>query len=264
MKIEQGKYDTARVQFEKAIHLNPANPLPVLWNAYAKYLQITFDSSPGDTIHNKEGLAGIIRELERRNVLLSSPLKEKDEKYKAYILYFLGCFYFKTQDFFMAKEMLKDCIRFNSSIRSSAHYLLVSIWEHKIRPTWWRWWFLPTYWWLKMLKIIGFFLLLILIFGLLVLHPFIPTWLKKRFKKRFSTLRWTLYTILIVLLVIFLFSPSIERLGTKDVEVEFISTSFEPVLSPSMIGTILELEKLEQPRGMAAIEEFKLRGKGRL
>ncbi|MDI6704504.1 MAG: hypothetical protein QME40_07530, partial [bacterium] len=99
------------------------------------------------------------------------------------------------------------------------------IWNYQIRPSWWRWWLdSPLYRWPKR---IGFSILSLFISALLLLHPFIPSW--------FPSLKvnWTLYVFLIVLLLLILIFPSIERIKVRDIEVEVCSPPhFEPILSP--------------------------------
>ena len=50
----------------------------------------------------------------------------------AYNYYFLGCFYYKINDYLMAVEYLKKCKNSNSDITMSACEILSSIWDNKV------------------------------------------------------------------------------------------------------------------------------------
>jgi len=226
--IKEKNYDVASKNFRKAISLDIGNPKHLLWEAYANFLKINFSLDLKDKKY-KEGVMAIIRNLET-----AVPLSEKyGNEMSAYILFFLGYFYFKSGDMFTAKEKLEECIRLKSKskIQTSASILLDNIWNHKIKPTWWRWWLnSPLYRWPK--RIIFFILSLVTfaILALLFLHPFISWWF-------FSLqINWSLYGIFVTILIIILISPSIERLKVRDLEVILHSPPhYEPVLSPTIM-----------------------------
>jgi hypothetical protein len=183
----------------------------------------------------KEEIVTIIRNLERA----ISITEKHGEEMRPYILYFLGCFYLKSEDIFTAKEKFEECIRLKSKspIETYAREMLGNIWNYQIRPPWWRWWLnSPLY---RCYKRIGFFILILLVFALLLLHPFIPGWFP------FLQINWTLYGFLITILIIILISPSIEHIRVRDVEVVMCSPPpFGPVLSPmAMEEKIKEIEK---------------------
>ena len=229
--IEEKDYNSASKYFKKAISSDLGNPLPLLWDAHTKYLKAEFSLDPKGKGYQEE-ITAVIRELERTDKLC------KEEEIREYILYFLGCFYYKTKDILTAKEKLEKCVklRLKSPIRSLVRELLENIWNYQVRPPLWRWWLgSPLHCWFKR---IGFAILLLFIFALILLHPFLP--------ELFPSLKvnWTIYIFVIVLLIIILASPSIERIRARDIEVEMRSPPlFEPGLFPSIMEEkIKELE----------------------
>lgn len=70
----------------------------------------------------------------------------------AYNYYFLGCFYYKINDYFTAIDYFKQCKKLTSDreINSSTSEILDNIWNTKIRPSIWRWWlYSPSNLWFK-------------------------------------------------------------------------------------------------------------------
>lgn len=247
IKIEEKKYDEAGESFRKTISLDYGNPKIFLWHAYANYLNAEFSLNLKDKkyIRDKryqEEISSIIRELEKANKLIANKKNNEKKDIKAYILYFLACFYIKSKADFTAKEKLEECIKLKSPIKKTARELLRNIWNYKIKPPWWRWWLnSPLYRWTKRIV----FIVLSLLSGLLLLHPFIPKWIP--FFQENSKVNWNLYIFIIILLIIILISPSIEHIKTKDVEVDLHSPpNFESGLSPIIMeGKIMEMENIQ-------------------
>jgi len=234
IEIEKKEYAEASQTFDQAISSDLGNPLPLLWKTYAQYLQAEFSANPASEEYREE-MAGIIRQLERANDLF----KKSDKKLRAYILYFLGCFHYKTKDIFEAKRKLEECLRLNSKspIESSARELLDNIWNYAIRPPFWQWWLdSPLKCWTKRIifGVISFSIL-----ALLLAHPFIPAWLPT------AEINWILHIVLILFLIIILVLPNIQRIRARDiVEVELRSPpAIEPVLSPPMME--MKIKELE-------------------
>ncbi|KPJ59067.1 MAG: hypothetical protein AMJ42_02280 [Deltaproteobacteria bacterium DG_8] len=223
IEIEKENFNCAITSFRKTIHSNLSVPIPLIWVAYAKYLKAESSFKIGDKEHRKEIFA-IIRELERANRLAE---KEMKNKLRVCILYFLGYFYYRSGDIFASKERLEECIRLKSRkekieewlrlkqkspVEQGARELLDNIWNHTIKPTWWGWWlWSPVNSWIKRSL---FVFLLFSVFSVLLLHPIIPNRLS------FIKLDWPIYVAIIVLLIFFLLSPSIEKIKGKEVEVE--------------------------------------------
>jgi len=226
IKIEEKNYDSASESFKQAMSLDIDNPIHFLWDTYANYLKVEFSLDSKDKKYQEE-VATIIRNLEKMNETLSKK-QNQGKEIRAYVLYFLGHFYLKSNDIFTAKEKLEECIKLKSSIKAPARELLGNIWNYRIRPPWWRWWLSsPLYRWLKRIGFSILLLLILLISALLLLHPFIPGW--------FPSLQtnWSLYVFLIVFLIIILVSPSIEHIQARDIEVELRSPPpYEPILLP--------------------------------
>jgi len=236
IKLEKKDYDHAIESFKEAISSDLGNPLPLLWDAYAEYLKI--EPLPEQTSKEcQEELTTIVRKLERANDLAE---KRKDQRVRPYVLYYLGYFYCQKKDFYRAKEKLEECLKSKpeSPIRSAVTTLVNDIWNYKIRPPLWQWWLLsPVHgWWKRIL----FFFLTISLCSLLLLHPLIEGWLVY-FNMQAN---WTLYIILVGLLIVLLALPTLESIKAKEIEVELASPpSFEPVLSPlAMEMALRELE----------------------
>ena len=177
--------------------------------------------------------------MERANV------KKGGKELRAYILYFLGCFYHKIKDTSEAKRKLAECVKLKSGaeIESSARELLGNIWDNVIRPPFWEWWLCsPLNRWPR--RVI-FGVILSSILALLVIHPFIPAWFPA------LQINWIFYTALILLLIIILVLPSIQLIRVRDVEVELRSPpAIGPVLSPPIMEEKLkELEVQSERRG---------------
>jgi tetratricopeptide (TPR) repeat protein len=224
IKIEEKDYKIASEYFRKAISLDVGNVNLLLWDVYANCLYIEFPLV-SDTNKYRETLIGLIRSLERVYDLTK---KKDDGKTKAYILYFLGCFYYKSGDIYSAKTRLEKCVRLKSPIKKTAREMLGNIWNYKIRPSWWRWWLdSPTHPWPKRTAFMG---LSGLIFGSFLLHPFL------RSLCPLMKVNWGVYTFFIAFLIFIILSPCIQRIKTKDIEVEMAPPPpFEPMLSPNVI-----------------------------
>lgn len=177
-----------------------------------------------------------------------SKKKEEDNQIRARILYLLACFYYKIEDFFTAKDKLRECIKLKSGadVESSAKDLLAYVWGYQIRPPWWRWWLYSPYpkFTTFIMKII-FTLLIISIIFLLVAHPWISRLVTSEIEGSMTTyVEWTIYTLLIFFLIFVLLSPCIERLKGKEYEIEMQSPpsiSFE--INPSMFERIIQFSE---------------------
>ncbi len=235
INIEEKDYADASESFKRAISLDIGNPKHFLWEAYASYLNAKFSFDLKSEKYQEE-LIGIIRNLERANLIT----EKHGEKMKPYILYFLGCFYLKSEDIFSAKKKFEECIKLKSPIETSAREVLGNIWNYQIRPPWWRWWLKsPLYTWPKRIGFSILAMFILTIFASLFLHPFISWWFFP------LQINWTLYGFLITILIIILISPSIEHIKVKDVDLVMCSPPpFGPVLSPMVMEEkIKEIEK---------------------
>ena len=235
IEIEEKNYDNAIKSFSKAIQSDLGNPLPILWTSYAEYLKMgsSLDSTDKEC---QEGTVAIIRKLERAYELSR---RRGRKEVRASILYFLGYFYYRSKDVYAAKAHLEECVHLKSKspIEYRACELLSNIWDYAIRPQWWRWWLSSPL--NRRMRRTVFFCLLVSIFSLLLIYPFIPTLFPD------ITVDTVVYMAPVALLIFFLLSPSVENIKTREFEVELRSPpSFEPVLSPlRMEAKIEELEE---------------------
>ncbi|WP_103899353.1 tetratricopeptide repeat protein [Petrotoga halophila] len=238
IKIEEKDYDTASESFKQAMTLDSSNPIHFLWYTYTNYLKAEFSLDSEDKKYQEE-ITTIIRNLEKMNETLSKNSKQGKE-IRAYVLYFLGHFYLKSNDIFTAKEKLEECIKLKSKspIEAPARELLDNIWNYQIRPSLWRWWFnSPLHRWLKRIGFSILLLLILLILALLLLHLFVPEWYLS------IQINWSLSVFLIVFLIIILFLPNIKRIQIKDIEIELHSPPPIPVLSPMVMEE--EMKEIE-------------------
>lgn len=166
---------------------------------------------------------------------------------RAYILYFLGCFYYKCKDLIQAKEKLKECVKLKSTIKTSASELLENIWNYQLRPSLWRFWFTsPLHGWPKR---IGFILILLSISALFVFHPFIPSNLilvlgGLIFVSNGLKVDLNLYTFLIALLIFILIFPIMRRIKARDIEIEIRTPPPFDILSLATMAKLIgKLEK---------------------
>jgi tetratricopeptide (TPR) repeat protein len=189
-------------------------------------------------------LAKITSELLRYNRL----------RIESYNNYFLGCFYYKLNDYFSAKDKLTNCIMLNSEpkVINSAKQLVEDIWNHKIYTSIPKWWLKsPCY---SFRRKITFIFLLFSIFGLLLpesslsfilifynyitkilllsqpLYEFFDSillFIFSPFLTVLSFIDWvdntTQYTLLFILLFFFLVSPCLKSLKGSEVEIELQS-----------------------------------------
>jgi tetratricopeptide (TPR) repeat protein len=236
IKIEEKDYDAASESFKKAMSRDIGNPKHFLWDIYSSYLKAEFSLDSEDKKYQEE-IATIIRNLEKMNETLSKN-QNQGKEIRAYVLYFLGHFYLKSNDIFTAKEKLEECVNLKSKspIEVPAREFLGNIWNYQIRPPWWRWWLSsPLHRWPKRIGFSILLLFILFISTLLLLHPFIPGWFPS------IQINWSLYVFLIVFLIIILVSPSIEHIRTRDIEVELHSPPpIEPFLLPVAMEEIMK------------------------
>nr|WP_255351038.1 tetratricopeptide repeat protein [Methanosarcina sp. MTP4] len=227
VKIKKLDYEGAIDSFEKAISLDPTECKFGVWKAYAKYLksESVFKSSEKTNFEYQKQIQEIIRDLEAASQLYEKCHDgnlEKHKEIRAYILYFLGCCYYKINEFHSAVEKFKACRKLmpKTPLNESAKNLLKDIWYYRITPPSWEWWLSSPihkyYNWLILL------FLFILIVGILQ-----PLFLFS--EKNYDiphvnfTIIWRTYAIqysMIILLIIFiLLFPNLKQVSGKGFEV---------------------------------------------
>ena len=188
--------------------------------------------------HNLENIVSIIRKLERAEKLTE---KMGDKKTRSYILYFLGYFYYKISDFYTARKKLEECIELKSeiSIKPSPKELLQNIWNYQMKKPELDWWlFSPSNCWIKRILFTILILSILSILTLFLIHPFISSMFPS------LQINFNLYIVILITLIIVLILPSIESIGTEQLEIRMLSPPpTEFVLAPLIME--LEIEQLE-------------------
>jgi tetratricopeptide (TPR) repeat protein len=180
---------------------------------------------------------------------------------KSYVLFLLGCLYYKVGDYFEAKNKLEECIKQGpNDIKKSAAQLLDHISTTYIRSPWWTWWLSsPTYRWTKRIIFIFYSLMFIV---LLLFHPFIyPALLEFIYLNQFTaflieasispdffaessstSVNFLLYYVLVSIPIFILFSPHISKFVVRAAPVEMEMKSpkdFEFILHPCLMDDIV-------------------------
>ncbi|AKB25194.1 hypothetical protein MSMTP_1725 [Methanosarcina sp. MTP4] len=245
--IERKEYGDAIDYFNKAILFNAKmdcsiDPLFLLWKAYAKYLKIEFYFTSKDNIKYMECIHSIIKDLERAFLNEKGCIGECS-------LYFIGCFYYKINDLFSAKEKLKQCVELCETsedqnktltpellkVHTSACELLENIWTYQIKPPWWKWWLdYPVHSRNKKYTFYGLFsIILLMLFApligslYLIIGPVLPV--SNNIYSVLSagasnvSINWTLYLLAVLFLIFVLLFPCIERIKGKDFEIKMNS-----------------------------------------
>ena len=204
INIEEQDYVKSSEYFKRATSSDLRNPIYLLWDSYARYLNAELKFTSNEQMYQDIILA-IIRDLEKVNAYVSYENKsylriipgwlkrlivlfikvimkifiyfsesknlrlrlldktnvDKSEKLivsllhkmklvlislespkiVAYNYYFLGCFYYKINDYFTAVDYLKKCKNLNpdSYMKKSACQIINSVWNNKMRPSIWDW-----------------------------------------------------------------------------------------------------------------------------
>lgn len=253
--IKKYKYDKAIKAFEQAIKWDKTFPIYTLWQTYARYLNAESKYGKEKSKYKKElagkyqeEIASIISDLEKVKSYENADMH-------AYVLYFLGVYYCKAQNYLQAKYKLKECIdlkpgkeiylnckgRFaqgiislkpgNPSIKVQpyARKLLEEIWTYQIKPSWLEWWFKPPL--NKKRNIIILLVIFIVLIGT-ICDAFTNA----------KEVNMNQYLMIEVVMLFALLSPFISRIKAKDIEleiqspafssIEFSSIDFYPILPP--------------------------------
>lgn len=199
------------------------------------------------------------------------------KRIESYKNYFLGCCYYKLNDYFLAKDKFMNCIMLDSKseLANSAKQIVEELWNYRINTPIFKWWLnSPLH---RLRRIITFLFLLLSIFVILIpessylfilflysyisnyiLNPLLPSsiyeffslilrFLFLSFLTLLSFIDWenntTQYALLVLLLFFFLIYPCIKSFKSSEVEIEMQSPNpFE--LTPGLIEINLkELEK---------------------
>ncbi|MGB9939284.1 tetratricopeptide repeat protein [Methanosarcina sp.] len=201
-------------------------------------------------------------------------LKYNNRRIEANINYFLGCCYYKLNDYVSAKDKFINCIKLNSEpeITNYAKQLTDYLWDYKINTPVCKWWLdSPLH---RLRRRVTFSLLLSAIFGLLLPEPsyllvlFLYNYTSKillpfpsiyedlnsfllflflPFLSLFSFVNWTSnttqYALLILLLFFFLIYPCLKSLKGSEVEIEMQSPQPLELTLGLIEKNLKELEK---------------------
>jgi len=183
-----------------------------------------------------------------------------------YNYYFLGCFYYKINDYFTAIDYLSKCknLTSDSKMEKLASETLDNIWNNKIRPSIWKWWlYSPVNCWTRRIpfvilvsSLVGILLPSIAskiinyssihLSNLFVYIPFayFPTiesiilTIVSYLNSFFSTIDWnkntTPLTFLTLIILFILLSPNIQHFKGSQFEIE-VRPPLVFELSPSLI-----------------------------
>jgi len=235
IEVQLQNYIGAVKSFQEAIKEGIGNPEYLAWEAYAKYLYLESTSKQDDTSY-KHDLMSILRTLEKISALMKTEEEKEEVKFvwesnykklskqptnifRSQILYFKGFCYHRLGDHHTAVEKFKKSAKYASSDEKRPQNALHNVWKNNIRPSLWNWWLnSPTNTGIKRFTFAG---ILILIIGIVFLHPLIPGIVGKSF----SDINWVLYTVFLISLIGLLLLPQIERIKATDFEIELIPPS---------------------------------------
>ncbi len=275
IELEEQAYEEAMESFGRALDLDSSDPEILLWDAYARYLyaEVTFDlesvESNGEVSRGtsrqvsgqyRQMLLSVIRKLEKTALSRES----KDSELRAYILYFLGFYYYKIRYLKKAAERLEECLELETptDIKAPASDLRDHIRSGPLKPAWWEWWLVSGKY--CRLKKAGFLITLVFIAILLISNPAVSTlpfisWLAAAVQPvfsqvlssgAFSAVSWDQYgreyTLIILILLFILLFPGI-RLRKPGDEPE-IETHTPPPPEFDVPATLLDefRERLEK------------------
>lgn len=253
IELEEQAFEDALESFRRALALDIEDRKLLLWDAYARYIYAEA-SFEGDSVRFRNMLLTAAGKLEKEAFFQRSG----DNELKAYALYFAGLFYCRARYFRKAAERLEECLELKTSgeVKQPAALLLKSIRAGPLRPTWWEWWLDAKNH--SLLKI-GFGLISLLIFSLLLTHPAfsslpLMSWPASFINQMFSLMgagyiSWALYGKEYTILILFLFSilllPEFWSVRQEKEELEPLTP---PPLDFDIPADILEefTEKLEK------------------
>lgn len=227
------------------------NTSQIISNWFFRIIPYKFKKITGDSLEIIKRATIDLNISEERAVKILGKIHSILAKFKsntnvAYNYYFLGCFYYKINDYFTAIDCLKQCTKLNSDpeINNSAIEIIDNIWNNKIRPSFWKWWLQsPSNLWFKR---ISFIILITYLFGILL-----PIQSINLFENSFfSPINWAENAVQLALLtlsiVFILTSPNIQYFKSSQIEIEIRPpTVFE--LTPSLIEKKLNDLQYERP-----------------
>jgi tetratricopeptide (TPR) repeat protein len=256
IRLRMGDLDAAMAFLEKAGNLCPNLVLIRLWFAVARYTKACC-SCPEDSLAHRKEITLTILDLEGIVHSVKPKTRNRDEE-KAFrmSLSLLGSLYCKIGDFISAKERLEQLL----SIDAHSEYernLLGHIWNHRMRPLWWQWWFCSPPHLARWPKIIvgGVLCYLLFIEGALLFFHAIVHYAASSIANVLPWVApvvhdWRLTYLYVFILLFLLLSPVLRRLKVRDIEFEILPPTFEPIVSAAAMGRMLY--HFEERRPMSA------------
>ena len=248
IEINAGNFEKAHSNLINAKSLEPQSISANFWIIYCKYLQLS-QICPKDEKQKREDNPAYLKQMHLIILDLQQTMKAFKNKIRdmygdntmAEIYYWLGALYFKINDLISAKENLEESLELNTNC-AKAKELLDHIWNARIRPSWWRWWFFSPEHLNRVIKqvaggIITFLLGIEVI--ILFIHPFkelIFQGLNWQIGMNIININWQLYGLLAIILALLLLSPILLRFKAGGVEVELTPpTGLEFSITPAFM-----------------------------
>ncbi len=245
IEISAGNFTEAHSNFINAKRIGPQSIPANFWIIYCKYLQLS-QICPKDEKQKREDsptyqkqIHLIILDLQRTMKVFKNKIKDMyGDETMAEIYYWLGVLYFKINDLISAKENLEESLK-SSKDCAKAKELLDHIWNSRIRPSWWRWWFFSPKYLNRFIKqVAGGIITVLLGIETIVLsvHPFIEFIFKELNWQIEININWQLYGLLAIILALLLLSPMLLRFKAGGVEVELTPpTGLEFSITPAFM-----------------------------
>jgi len=172
----------------------------------------------------------------------------ENKRIRAYILYFLGCLYYKIDNFLEAKQKFEECINLKpeADLQKTACDLLNNIMVCQVKPPWWEWWLCyPIHKWRRRIL---FGIILISIISLTIFHPLIYSLTLNNLISRLgvnysklldasenfptdilSPINWTIYLFALLSLASILLFPRIEQIVGKGIAIQIQTQKTTPI-----------------------------------
>jgi tetratricopeptide (TPR) repeat protein len=252
--IAQGRFKEAMDAFDNALYgLKSAYPELLLWAAYSDFLYAEYElAKKTDKNEKAKRIAQCVIKLEAARRLSVEEKKQNNNEYNnslsVYLLYFLGYVYYRTGDYFSSKQRLIECINISIGdndldkdaiqIKQESRELFNYVWERTLNPSFWRWWlFSPVNTDEKRLVFVG-------IVGLII-WTFFSLNLCLPLAHLIDIDGTTLQLAFIIMLLVILFIPSLQRIKAREIEIEM---KIPPtiIISPAKFNSTLS-QNLHMP-----------------
>lgn len=232
----------AKEELRTAKNIDPLQFESDLWSIYCKYIE----SLGLENNHQKKQrseIIAVIRELEKIISIWRKLLKSaKPNDLLSNLYYWLAIMYSNIDDYINAKDNLIRSLDHNNKCSKTREFLNF-VWNCKIRPSWWRWWFYcPIYLNRYVKRLVGVTLLFLFGSTLLILsaHPIILSMnalITHLLKLNLQTIFiWQIYAFVIIVLAILILLPILQRLKAGGFEMEIVSVpKMDSIVTPQFL-----------------------------